>query len=100
MPQVHRHTDSRVCGATTNAQAWKNVYVNNLPISVNADPNSHGGGALAANCKQVYVGGKLVVLNGNSAGADNYCGKIGHSGHGHCGPNATSGSPNVHIGYN
>ena len=100
MPKVHRHTDSRVCGATTKAQAWKNVYVNTLPISVDGDPNTHGGGNLAAQCKNVYVGGKLVVLNSNTAGADDLCRRIGHGGHGHCGPNATSGSPNVHIGYN
>ena len=98
MPQVHRHNDSRVCGATTNASAHSNVQVNNLPISVNADPNSHGGGNLAAQCRNVFVGGKLVVLNGNPAGSDSLCGRIGHSGHGHCGPNATSGSPDVYIG--
>jgi len=100
MPQVHRHSDSRVCGATTTASNHKNVWVNNLQISVNGDPNSHGGGNLKANCKQVYVGGNLVVLNGNPAGADALCGVPWHRGHGHCGPNATSGSPNVHIGYN
>ena len=98
MPQVHRHSDSRVCGATTNAVAYKNVHVNNLPISVNADPNTHGGGNLQASNNNVFVGGKLVVLNGNSAGSDALCGRIGHGGHGHCGPNATSGSPDVYIG--
>jgi len=98
VPQVHRHGDSRKCGASTNAIAYKNVFVNSQPISVDGDPNSHGGGNLAAQCRNVFVGGKLVVLNGNSAGADSLCGVIGHIGHGHCGPNATSGSPNVDIG--
>lgn len=93
MPQVHRNGDSRKCGASTNAVAHKNVYVNDQPISVDGDPNSHGGGELNAACKNVYVGGKLVVLNGNSASADNRCPIPPH-----CGPDATSGSPDVHIG--
>lgn len=70
MPQVHRNGDARLCGATTNAQAHMNVYINGQPISVDGDPNSHGGGSLGARCKNFYVGGKLVVLNGNPAGAD------------------------------
>ena len=73
MPQVHRNGDSRKCGASTNAVAHKNVYVNDQPISVDGDPNSHGGGELNAQCKNVFVGNKLVVLNGNSASADRLC---------------------------
>ena len=56
MPQVHRNGDSRLCGATTNALAHMNVYVNSQPISVNGDTNSHGGGSLGARCKNVFVG--------------------------------------------
>ena len=95
MPQVHRNGDSRSCGASTNASAHKNVYVNNQPISVDSDPNSHGGGELNAACKNVYVGNKLVVIVGNSASPDNKCPPLGGD---HCNPKSTSGSPNVHIG--
>lgn len=93
MPQVHRNGDSRLCGATTNALAHMNVYVNSQPISVNGDTNSHGGGSLGARCKNVFVGGKLVVLNGNPAGRDTLCPIPPH-----CGPDASSGSPDVYIG--
>jgi len=95
MPQVHRNGDSRKCGASTNAVAHKNVYVNDQPISVDGDPNSHGGGSLNAQCKNVFVGNKLVVLNGNSASPDALCPIPGGP---HCGPDATSGSPDVYIG--
>lgn len=95
MPQVHRNGDSRVCGASTVASAYKNVFVNTQPISVDGDPNSHGGGNLTASNRNVYVGGKLVVLNGNGASPDNLCPIPGGS---HCGPSASSGSPDVHIG--
>ena len=93
MPQVHRNGDSRKCGASTNAIAHKNVFVNSQPISVDGDPNNHGDGALKAQCRNVFVGGKLVVLNGNPADPDNYCPIPPH-----CGPDATSGSPDVYIG--
>lgn len=95
MPQVHRNGDSRSCGATTTASNNARVFVNNQPISVNADPNTHGGGALKASNNKVKVGGILVVLNGNGAAPDNKCPLPGGA---HCSPSATSGSPNVHIG--
>lgn len=95
MPQVHRHGDSRSCGATTTASNNSSVFVNDQPISVDADPNTHGGGELNAACNSVYVGGILVVLNGNSAAPDSLCPLPGGS---HCSPAATSGSPDVGIG--
>tara|TARA_B110001454_G_scaffold211341_1_gene226885 strand:- start:153 stop:443 length:291 start_codon:yes stop_codon:yes gene_type:complete len=95
VPQVHRNGDSRICGASTIAVAHKNVFVNTQPISVNGDPNNHGSGNLSAQCRNVFVGGKLVVLNGNPAKPDNLCPIPGGP---HCGPNASSGSPNVYIG--
>jgi len=97
MAAVHRDTDSRVCGAQTIA-ANPNVYTNNLLTAVDRNPDSHGGGNLNASNPNVYIGGKLVVIVGNGASADSLCGKIGHGGHGHCNPKATSGSPNVYIG--
>lgn len=95
MPQVHRNGDSRSCGASTEAVAHSNVFVNDQPISVDGDPNSHGGGELNAACKNVYVGGKLVVIVGNSASPDKKCPLPGGA---HCSPSSTSGSPDVHIG--
>ena len=95
MPQVHRNGDSRSCGASTTASNNSNVFVNNQPISVNGDPNTHGGGNLNASNNKVKVGGILVVLNGNGAEPDSLCPLPGGA---HCGPSATSGSPNVDIG--
>jgi len=71
------------------------VFVNNQPISVNGDPNTHGGGNLNASNNKVKVGGILVVLNGNGAEPDSLCPLPGGA---HCGPSATSGSPDVEIG--
>jgi len=95
VPQVHRNGDSRSCGATTTASNNSNVFVNYQPISVSGDPNTHGGGELNASNNKVKVGGILVVLNGNSAEADKFCPLPGGA---HCGPSATSGSPDVDIG--
>ena len=92
MPAVHRDSDGRSCGASTNA-ANPNVFTNNLLTAVDGNPNSHGGGGLAAANPNVYVGNKLVVLDGNGADADGLCPLPGH-----CSPNATGGSGNVYIG--
>jgi hypothetical protein len=71
------------------------VYVNSKEISVDGDPNSHGGGSLKASNNNVWVGYKLVVLNGNGAAPDNKCPIPGGP---HCGPSASSGSPDTEIG--
>ena len=60
---IHRHTDSRVCGATTVVTGNTSVFANDLLVSVNGDPNSHGAGALSAGCNHLYVHGALVVNN-------------------------------------
>ena len=94
MPEVHRHGDSRACGASTIA-ACANVYTNNRLTSVDGNSNSHGGGSLNASNPNVYIGNILVVVNGNGASPDALCPLPGGA---HCGPSATSGSPNVNIG--
>lgn len=94
MPEVHRHGDSRACGASTIA-ACANVYTNNRLTSVDGNSNSHGGGSLNASNPNVYIGNILVVVNGNGASPDSLCPLPGGA---HCGPSATSGSPNVNIG--
>ena len=48
MPAVHRHSDVRICGATTTVVGQQNVYMNNLLASVQGDTNTHGGGNLLA----------------------------------------------------
>ena len=95
MPQVHRDTDGRSCGAKTVA-ANPNVYTNDLLTAVDGNPNTHGGGNLQAANPNVYIGGKLVVINApNSASPDGLCPIPGGP---HCNPKTAGGSPNVYIG--
>ena len=94
MPAVHRHSDSRVCGATTVVSGQSNVYANSLLISVNGDPNSHGGGALSAGSRRVYINSIAVVNNTpDGAAADSLCPIPPH-----CGPVTAGGSPDVYVG--
>ena len=79
MPGVHRNTDERKCGAVTQVAGNQTVYVNDKLVSVQGDPNSHGGGSLDAS------------INPGTASADNLCPLPIH----HCGPDATQGSENV-----
>jgi hypothetical protein len=95
MAGVHRNKDSRACGATTKVSGQSNVYADNLLVSVNGDPNSHGGGALSASCNQVYVNNIMVVDNGDSASADALCDPVGGA---HCVPSASSASGDVIVG--
>lgn len=91
---VHRNTDSRSCGARTNVAGNRNVFANNLLVSVKDDPNSHGGGSLKAdnNDGTVFVNNRLVVLLGSSASPDSLCPIPGGP---HCNPKSSSASPNV-----
>ena len=96
MPAVHRHSDSRVCGATTVVSGQSNVYANSLLISVNGDPNSHGGGALSAGSRRVYINSIAVVNNTpDGAAADDLCIPAGGA---HCAPVTAGGSPDVYVG--
>ena len=93
MPQVHRDTDSRSCGAKTVA-ANPNVYTNHLLTAVDGNPNTNGGGALKAANPNVYIGGVLVVINApNDASPDTFCPIPPH-----CNPKTAGGSNNVYIG--
>ena len=94
MPVVHRHSDSRACGATTVVSGQSNVYANSLLISVNGDPNSHGGGALSAGSRRVYINSIAVVNNTpDGAAADALCPIAPH-----CAPVTAGGSPDVYVG--
>lgn len=95
MTAIHRNTDSRVCGASTVVSGNGTVYANNLLVSVNDDPNSHGGGALSASTNQIFVENKMVVEVGDSAAPDGLCPILGGP---HCAPSSSSGSANVFVG--
>lgn len=96
MPAIHRLTDSRSCGATTVVVGQGNVYANNLLVSVNGDPNTHGGGNLIAGSNSVFVNNILVVNHTPDAAApDALCPPLGGA---HCAPVTASGSPNVFVG--
>ena len=91
---IHRDTDGRICGATTTVAGQSNVFANNLLVSVDGDPNSHGGGELVAGSRNVFVNSKAVVNDSpDSAGADSLCPIPPH-----CGPDTSGGSSNVFVG--
>ena len=91
---VHRHTDSRVCGATTTVVGNVDVFANNLLVSVDADPNTHGDGALIAHSNQVFADNILSVNHtADTANADSICPIPPH-----CNPDTAQGSPNVFTG--
>lgn len=93
---IHRDTDSRTCGATTVVSGQSTVFANNLLVSVDGDPNSHGGGALGAVCNQVFAN-NIMVVNHTPDGAspDALCPPLGGA---HCGPATASGSGDVFVG--
>lgn len=94
MPKIHRHGDSRVCGATTVVQGQSSVYVGNELVAVDGDPNSHGGGALNAGSNSVFVNSKAVVNHTpDTAAADSLCPIPPH-----CGPDTAGGSDSVFVG--
>ena len=96
MPAIHRNTDARACGATTIVAGQGNVYANDLLVSVNGDPNSHGGGALSAANNNVFMNNILVVNDTpESAAPDALCVPIGGA---HCAPVTAGGSPDVFVG--
>lgn len=95
MSSAHRDTDSRACGATTASAQGRNVYVNSLLWSINNDPDNEGDGQLIASVNNVFIGGQMVVKNGNSASPDALCVPLGGD---HCNPKANSGSSNVFVG--
>ena len=94
MADVHRNTDTRVCGATTTVVGNIDVFANNLLVSVNGDPNSHGAGELIAHSNEVYADNILTVNHTpDTANADNKCPVPPH-----CAPETAKGSPNVCSG--
>lgn len=92
MPAVHRNTDSRSCGASTEVIGQSDVYINGLLTSVLGDPNTHGGGDLTAsnNDGTVFVNGILINLLDSGANPDLLCPIPPH-----CYPKATQASADV-----
>lgn len=71
MPKVHRHGDSRFCGATTIVQGQSNVYVNGKLWAVEGDPNTHVlGNLISVVGSTVKINGKKVIVLGDAATAD------------------------------
>lgn len=91
---VHRDTDARICGAGTVVAGNSTVYANKLLVSVDGDPNDHGGGALGATSKQVYCHSILVVHHAPDPAAPDALCPIPP----HCGPDTAQGSPDVFTG--
>jgi len=94
MVAIHRETDSRVCGAGTVVVGQDNVYANGLLVAVDGDPNSHGGGALVAGCKQLFVNSIMVVNHSPDGAAPDALCPIAP----HCAPITAQGSLDVFIG--
>jgi uncharacterized Zn-binding protein involved in type VI secretion len=96
MAQIHRNTDSRICGASTVVVGQSTVFANSLLVAVNGDPNTHSGGNLIAACKNVFINQKMVVNHSpDNAEPDGLCPIPGGP---HCAPATASGSPNVYVG--
>ena len=93
VPQVHRNTDSRICGASTIVVGQSTVFVNSLLWAVDNDPNSHGAGGLIPGGNTVRINGKSVIVHRpDNAKPDNLCYVVGPP---HCNPMTAQGSPNV-----
>lgn len=93
---IHRQGDQRKCLATTIVVGQNNVYANGKLVSVDRDPNTHGGGSLIASNNQVYVNNKLVVNHSpEPAEPDLLCPVLKGF---HCAPLTDQGSENVFVG--
>lgn len=92
MVAIHRHGDARACGATTIVSGQSTVYSNGKLVSIHGNLNSHGGGALVAGSKNVFIKGIAVVNHTpDSAAADG-------AGHPPSSTQTAEGSPNVNVG--
>lgn len=72
MPEAHRDSDTRNCGATTIVGGQSTVFVNGLLWAVEGDPESHGNGNLISVVgSSVFIGGIKVIVLGDTATSDN-----------------------------
>lgn len=90
MPEIHINGHSRSCGASTEVAGQSTVYVAGQLVSVDGDPNSHGGGELSAGSNAVFINGLAVVNHTpDSASGDNA---------GHPNPETGEGEATVIVG--
>ena len=86
---LHRHNDSRGCGAKTIVIGQSTVFANQKLVAVENDPESHGGGNLiSATNHRVYANNKKVIFIDDHASGDS-------AGHNPPSTYPTEGSPNV-----
>lgn len=90
MVAIHRHGDARACGATTIVSGQSTVYSNGNLVSIHGNLNSHGGGALVAGSKNVFIKGIAVVNHTPDSAAED--------DEGHSSTQTAEGSPNVNVG--
>jgi uncharacterized Zn-binding protein involved in type VI secretion len=95
MAAIHRHGDSRACGATTIVTGQSTVRAGGQLIAVNGDGNTDGGGALTTSHPTIRINGKGIIVVGDSAAADALCPIPGGA---HCAPNASSGLGTITVG--
>ena len=121
MAGIHCKTHSRECGAKTTCASDSDtgnpiplqgfgiasgteiedkegnghIYANNLLVAVTGETNDHGGGGFSEpSGRTVYINGKKVIMNGDTAGGDNE----GHpGGEPPLTPNASQGSTTVFV---
>jgi uncharacterized Zn-binding protein involved in type VI secretion len=94
MPNSHVHGNERACGATTIVVGQNFVKVNGKLWSVEGDINTDGGGQLNSSNSWLKINGKGVIVNGDTAAADNKCPIPGGA---HCAPNATGFDPLIKV---
>jgi hypothetical protein len=95
MPQAHRHTDLRVCGAKTNVTHQTTVFVNNLLWAVQGDLDDHcNTGALKAEIGfTIKIQDILIIVIGDDAYPDYPDCLLDPPPHNK--PRPSTGSPNV-----
>ena len=70
MPQVHRESDVRYCGASTIVEGQSKVFINGRLVSVVGDPESHGEGRFQDNAHKVLISGKRIITVDDVAEGD------------------------------
>jgi uncharacterized Zn-binding protein involved in type VI secretion len=70
MPEVHRNTDDRACGAKTVVSGQTSVYVNGKLWAVKGDTNTHDAGGLINRFTGVYINGKPVIVRNDPGQVD------------------------------
>lgn len=94
MTEAHVNGQLRSCGATTIVSGQNFVKVDGQLWAVENDQNSHGSGQLIASKTYVKIGGKSVIIKGDSAQQDALCPSLGGE---HCNPKAQEGKSFIKV---